>query len=497
MGRPEPDARLPIKLEPVSNGEFYPTRNPPAVREAIRRSYEQADRNARRLGISRRRFMQSLPAAALVLYNLSACSREEKRAREGRDPGGKFDVPPEATIEEDAAKEVLTGDEFIMDVQTHFLDFDLTKPPEEEPLGIAGFFGSLSPHCADVADKRECFAMETFLEELFIRSDTDIAVLSALPYPGDANQLPPDAMEEAIRVVEALCNDDRLLMHVGAYPHVGRVEAALDAMTEARERYDVAAWKIYTMVPAAAAFYFDDHDPDRPQIGQRFIDHVREIGPPIICTHKGFGAIVGGSAELASPEDIGPAAARNPDIEFVVYHSGYEPGGGPEGPYEGVGDRSINRLIKSLEDAGVEPGSNVYAELGSTWQNVMRDPDAAAHTIGKLLRWVGEDNVLWGTDAIWFGTPQDQIQAFRTFSISEEFQEKYGYPALTDEVKRKIFGLNAARLYGVEPRNLECRFSREDLEAARAELAVGRVHGPTSIAEAARLIAVHQARIIM
>ncbi len=48
----------------------------------------------------------------------------------------------------------------------------------------------------------------------------------------------------------------------------------------------------------------------------------------------------------------------------------------------------------------------------------MRDPDAAAHALGKLLKYVGEDNVLWGTDSIWYGSPQDQIQAFRTFQIS-------------------------------------------------------------------------------
>jgi uncharacterized protein len=56
----------------------------------------------------------------------------------------------------------------------------------------------------------------------------------------------------------------------------------------------------------------------------------------------------------------------------------------------------------------------------------MRDPEQAAHVLGKLLRHVGEDNVLWGTDCIFYGSPQDQIQAFRAFRISAEFQERYG-----------------------------------------------------------------------
>ena len=93
----------------------------------------------------------------------------------------------------------------------------------------------------------------------------------------------------------------------------------------------------------------------------------------------------------------------------------------------------------------------MYAELGGTWWFVMRDPTVAAHVLGKLLKYVGEDRVVWGTDSIWFGTPQDQIQAMRTFQISEQLQEQYGYPALTDELKAKIFGLNSARLYGIEP----------------------------------------------
>ena len=133
-----------------------------------------------------------------------------------------------------------------------------------------------------------------------------------------------------------------------------------------------------------------------------------------MCVHKGLG---GGSA-YSSPVDIGPAAAANPDINFVVYHSGYD--SDAEGPFTSESaDVGVNRLIASLDAAGIPPGANVYAELGSTWWNVMRDPTQAAHVLGKLLARVGEDRVLWGTDSIWYGTPQDQIQAFRTFEITD------------------------------------------------------------------------------
>ena len=59
------------------------------------------------------------------------------------------------------------------------------------------------------------------------------------------------------------------------------------------------------------------------------------------------------------------------------------------------------------------------------------------------------DHVLFGTDSIWWGSPQWQIEALRRFQIPEEMQEKFGYAPITDEDKAKIFGLNSAKLYGV------------------------------------------------
>jgi hypothetical protein len=79
--------------------------------------------------------------------------------------------------------------------------------------------------------------------------------------------------------------------------------------------------------------------------------------------------------------------------------------------------------------------------------------------MGKLLKYLGEDNVLWGTDSIWYGSPQDQIQAFRTFQISAQFQERFGYAAITPAVRAKVFGLNATKPYRIsaeEARKYAC-----------------------------------------
>ena len=116
----------------------------------------------------------------------------------------------------------------------------------------------------------------------------------------------------------------------------------------------------------------------------------------------------------------------------------------------------------------------------------MGKPDEAAHLLGKLLVHLGEDRILWGTDSIWYGSPQDQIQAFRAFEITPEFQERFGYPALTDERKAKILGLNAARLHGIEPVTVACPFTREQLQQAREDAALPfRTYGPRTAARAA------------
>jgi predicted TIM-barrel fold metal-dependent hydrolase len=424
------------------------------------------------------------------LFVLGACSKDEANSR-GESPGGTFDVSEEATRDTATALEELSGEEFIFDVQTHYVNYDLAPEVGE----WTGAFPQSRCEEGDAAgDAKVCFTADAYFREVFVRSDTSMSILSALPSEA-LDGLQPADMVYAIDVATRLGADGRVLMHGGAYPHVGPVEAALAAMTDLHDRYDLAAWKIYTMTPTEAHFYFDDHDPERPQIGQRFIDHVRELGPPIICTHKGISSIVGSNPELASPVDIGPAAARNPDVAFVVYHSGFEPGAGGTGPYDpdDPDPEGVDRLIRSMQDSGVEPGTNVYAELGGTWWFLMRDPTAAAHVLGKLLTHVGEDRVVWGTDSIWFGTPQDQIQAMRSFEISEELQERHGYPALTDEVRAKIFGVNAARLYDIEPVTGTSGLTPEEVEAVRAGMPAPQVYGPTTRSEAAAMIAAHQA----
>jgi predicted TIM-barrel fold metal-dependent hydrolase len=95
--------------------------------------------------------------------------------------------------------------------------------------------------------------------------------------------------------------------------------------------------------------------------------------------------------------------------------------------------------------------TNIYMELGSTFgQLATTNPTACAHLLGQVVDAFGADHVLWGTDSIWYGSPQWQIEAFRRFEIPPALVAAHGYKPLTRPVKEQIFGLNAARLFNVD-----------------------------------------------
>jgi predicted TIM-barrel fold metal-dependent hydrolase len=197
---------------------------------------------------------------------------------------------------------------------------------------------------------------------------------------------------------------------------------------------------------------------------------------PVFCIHKGL-PIPAFSTRYNDPRDIGVVAKAYPNASFVVYHSAYGHQNAlyTEGPYQAGSRVGVNALITSLMENNIGPGSNVYAELGTTWQLVTTtlswgSLDGAAHVIGKLLKYVGEDNVVWGTDSVWYGSPQQQIEMFLQFQISPQFQQQFAYPALTMELKRKILGLNSAKIYGLDVNAVRCAVDKGKLAQQKRAL---------------------------
>jgi hypothetical protein len=234
-------------------------------------------------------------------------------------------------------------------------------------------------------------------------------------------------------------------------------------------------------------------------IGRAFIEAGLKLGVPNFAIHKGL-PIPGFDVLHNEPIDIGPVAIDYPDANFVIYHSAINAGTGGTGlsalrptptemgPYDARAPKplGVNMLIRSLIDSGAihDPDNpdtskklparlNVFAERGSAWSQVMTDTNQAQHYIGKLLKYLGPDNIVWGTDCILSGTPQPQIEMFKSFTITAEYQDKYGYPALTDDMKRKIFGLNAAALYHVDPTAARCKVNQSSFAMMKRELDEG------------------------
>jgi hypothetical protein len=419
--------RLPIKLDSTSNGEFVPVPLSATNRAANRLAHEQASAFSRKLSLSRRSFLVSSCGAASTLLAFNAANAAAGRT------GGFFDIDKDAALDLQLARAQVgpAKDEFILDVQGHFID----TPRGQKPATSGNDKGP-----------------EVFIKDVFMDSDTDVMVLSFVPSARDAEPVTIQAADHVRRLVDKLEGSHRLLLHGRVNPNQ---PGDLEGMDELARKWRVSAWKTYTQYGPGGKGYFLTDD-----VGIRFIEKARALGVKNICIHKGlpFGAR---SYEHSQCSDIGVVAKRFPDVNFLIYHSGFVSTVREE-PYDESGKRDgIDTLITSLRKNGVASGSNVYAELGSTWRFLMRDPAQAAHALGKLITYCGPDNVLWGTDSIWYGSPQDQIQAFRTFQISPALREKHGYPEITRELRAKIFGLSAAKVYGLSPADVK-RFTARD-----------------------------------
>ena len=120
---------------------------------------------------------------------------------------------------------------------------------------------------------------------------------------------------------------------------------------------------------------------------------------------------------------------------------------------------------------------NVYADVGQLFaQSTMAEPRLAAVMMGQLIAGLGADHVCWGTDAIWTGSPQWQIEALRRLEIPEVLQMKHGFKPLgaaDGPVKNAIIGRHPAAL---QPRP-QWRAGRARLRSVRSGLGACRPFG--------------------
>ncbi len=442
-------------LAPRSSDEYEPLPLRPVdhrVQDLIERAVE---RSAGPAGLDRGRYLDGRMGTAATLRALNEAHGE-----------AYFDVCAEAETDTLAADAAFAALGPVVDVQTH-----LVRPSRATTRAAEALFGFLRmvdpQRWSDPIDLT-LLSAPAWAATVFGGSETSVALLTSTPGEPGRNVIDNADIAAAREIMDRYAGTGRVLGHTIVHPNLGPAE--LEAMERWRDELRPSGWKVYTLwdppdAPGLGWFLDDERH------GLPFLERVDALGPRIVCAHKGIaGPIPSSAPAAASPRDVGPAAAAFPGIQFVVYHSGYDPDpAGEEGAHVDDPQRGVSRLVSSLADAGIPPGANVWAELGSTWFLMLRRPREAAHVLGKLLLAVGPERILWGTDSVWYGPPQALIDAFRTFVIPEQLQERHGYPALTPEVKAEILGGNARRLYGVE--TTPDPMDPADLAAARAELA--------------------------
>ncbi|MDD9965718.1 MAG: amidohydrolase family protein [Myxococcales bacterium] len=351
------------------------------------------------------------------------------------------------------------SDKFIFDIQTHRV--------ETAPGIYSGFLGIL-PQARCGKGVPGCYSKDEYIRQMFIESDTTMTVLSGIPAVDGANPLTNEQIAETRDYVNGLASDSqRIITHAMVLPNYNH-EMQLEGMARlAQEVAPIGSWKCYTPWGpgnGVTGYWLDD-----PNTGLPMIMKGREVGVKVFCCHKGL-PLPGFDNNYGDPKDIGVVAKMFPDTKFVVYHSAYQYGSSDETtPYTDGARTGVNSLVTACRENGIEPGGNVYAELGSTWYRIMRNSTAATHVLGKLLKYIGEDNVVWGTDCMWYGSPQPQIQAFMSFNMNQQVRDREGYPDLTPEVKAKVMGLNAAKVFDVNPEILRCGFNESALSKAKRD----------------------------
>jgi uncharacterized protein len=448
--------RLPIKLDSTSNGEYPPIPLAGIEREANSRAWALTGHGARRSGMDRRSYLASACGAAATLIAF-----DEVFAASGR-AGGRYAIDRDAAYDTQLAQAAVGGDEFIFDVQLHHVNpaGAWRRPGNAWERALRSF--EAARVCKD-NDPLTCLSRDALLKDVFLDSDTSLAVLSHVPATVDNAPLTHEEALATKRIIDALDGTERLFLHAPVNP---AEPGALDRMQAYAASVKLAGFKTYTQFDpdpnGPGGFWLDDE-----KLGIPMIEQARKLGVRNLCVHKGIPLGPRG-VQYAGCRDIGVIAKRFPDMNFIVYHAGFNPYRA-EGRYQEHNGSGIDDLVTSLRANGIAHNANVYAELGSTWRIVMRNTETAAHLLGKLVKHVGEDNVLWGTDSIWYGSPQDQIQAFRAFQISKDLQDRHGYAPLTPQLKQKIFGLNGARVYGLDAAALKPKLKKDPVGKARAE----------------------------
>ena len=334
---------------------------------------------------------------------------------------------PEAAIERAA----MHGGQLVVDQHTHICwrkdGYVLGKNTTEKGMWFVNLLDGLGKAMGFENGIRD-MNVDNFGKVILDESDTDIAIFNPFGFRESYGGFDMVPIEEQAEVKERW-PDRTIMLGGGLTPNQGMTET-LERLEMFVEDFHISGLKLYTFDATPQRGWWMDDEKRAYKIWEK----CRDLGIKNIGCHKGipFGQF---AAKYAHPEDFDAVCDVFLDMNFIAFHSAW--------PYH-------------AELAGIGKGfkpqrTNMYCELGSTFAaTITNRPLECAHILGMLLRDIGDDYVMWGSDSTLWANPQWQIEAFRKFRIPDQLVEGHGYPQLTDEVKAKILGLNAARIWGID-----------------------------------------------
>lgn len=484
--------RSPIPTRMISNGEYMPAPQTEKQKRVEARVEELADEASRKLGVDRRRFLKSSGGMAAALLAMNEVF------------GRFFDVSLEELFEPAAfAQSAPPRNLFVFDDQLHFVRGSRPSPaglraiaqgPSSAPAVASNPFnpqGQLdelgrtwsvwNPALVGLPIDRGYAHITQFIKDVYLDSQVTIGLLSNVTASGvqieGERRAPRNAQEAQLgevltaaqtaaarNFVNEISGSTRMLCHGLLYVGKGNLQWIQEQIDE----NEPDSWKGYNISNAAKVdddpnslmrqWRHDDEEVAYPtfELIQKNYEKLKSRRPGFknICVHKGLAP--GPPDPLRGhPGDLPKAAKDWPNLNFITYHACIQPnffladtladikaeqlrGGVPNIAWT----TEYAQLVKDLP--------NCYAEIGTTWaSSVVTFPTVAAHIMGQLMKFMGEDRIVFGSDSVWYGSPQWQIEALWRFQIPETLREKYGYPALTESAKRKILGLTSAKLYGI------------------------------------------------
>ncbi len=443
----------------VSNEEFIPRPKTKLQKQVEYLIGVMTEEKSKKLGMDRRAFMSSGMGLATcflasnMVYGKKCWAVDEIETLE---PGAYEEKYPK-------------GEYFIMDVQSHFTNGLALNFRNMEFVKNMGF---------KLKNTAEAYSFPNFVKEMYFDSETAMLVISGVPgkekqYDKDGNVLEGPKRNDGFAIlpswlmsarkkdindmaggVRALCQGNCAPNHYWDKASNSQDKKALfEQMEREVKLYGIDSWKWYCHTDpgkSGGGFQLDDEVMTYP-----FYEKTKQLGLKTISVHKGFSAQSRTLGHLANPKDVEKAALDHPDLTFVIYHSALQHA--PNEPefaskYDpATGDFAWHDVLMKIKARNPKM-NNVYPEIGSSFGSLaIASPEMCQHLIGRNIKMYGADHVIWGTDCLWWGSPQWVIDAFKRFQISDEMCEKWGYAKVTEQDKAKIFGLNAAKIYGVNP----------------------------------------------